>query len=358
MDISLLVLSAAVIAAAVIILFALRRPTPPSPVPEPPRDPRLDTVIAGQGDIAGRFAQTLDAQAKLQSMLAERIEALDKRLGETLSASATKTAATIAGIGERLTVIDEAQKNIQSLSGQVVSLQQILSNKQSRGAFGQAQMEEIVRDGLPPSLYGFQVRLSNGKMPDCIIKLPGTKACMVIDSKFPLESFELLRAASNDDEMRPALARVRGDISKHVTDISEKYLIPGEVQTPAIMFVPSESIYADLHDKFPDVIQKAHRAQVIVVSPNILMLAINTIQTVMKDARMREQADLIQKEVGALLKDTRLLSEAVDKLQRHFNQAEGDLKDLMTRSGRVMARAEKIEKVELTLTDHPRLPGV
>jgi DNA recombination protein RmuC len=195
-------------------------------------------------------------------------------------------------------------------------------------------------------------------MPDCIIKLPGTKACVVIDSKFPLECFALLRVAVSDEEKKFASARVRGDVLKHVTDIAEKYLIPGEVQTPAMMFVPSESIYADLHDGFSDVIQKAHRAQVIVVSPNILMLAINTIQTVMKDARMREQADLIQKEVGALLKDTRLLSDAVDKLQRHFNQAEGDLKDLITRSSRVMSRAEKIEKVELSLPDHPRLPGV
>jgi DNA recombination protein RmuC len=359
MDISLLVLSAAVIAAAVIILFALRRPAPPPPpVLEPPRDPRLDDVIRGQGNIAGQFQQTLEAQAQLQKMMAERIEALDQRLGETLATSATKTAATISSIGERLTVIDDAQKNISALSGQVVSLQQVLSNKQSRGAFGQAQMEEIVRDGLPPNLYGFQVRLSNGKMPDCIIKLPGTKACVVIDSKFPLECFALLRVAVSDEEKKFASARVRGDVLKHVTDIAEKYLIPGEVQTPAMMFVPSESIYADLHDGFSDVIQKAHRAQVIVVSPNILMLAINTIQTVMKDARMREQADLIQKEVGALLKDTRLLSDAVDKLQRHFNQAEGDLKDLITRSSRVMSRAEKIEKVELSLPDHPRLPGV
>ncbi|HEX2591629.1 MAG TPA: DNA recombination protein RmuC [Rhizomicrobium sp.] len=360
MEISYLVLSVALVLAAAIVAFALlRRSAPvPAPVVEVPRDPRLDTVIAGQGDIAGRFAQTLEAQAKLQSMLAERIEALDKRLGENLNASATKTAATISSIGERLTVIDEAQKNISALSGQVVSLQQVLSNKQSRGAFGQAQMEEIVRDGLPASLYGFQVRLSNGKQPDCIIKLPGTKACIVIDSKFPLESFELLRNASTDEEKKVALARVRGDVSKHVTDIADKYLIPGEVQTPAIMFVPSESIYADLHDGFADVIQKAHRAQVIVVSPNILMLAINTIQTVMKDARMREQADLIQKEVGALLKDVRLLTDAADKLQKRFNQAEGDLKDLVTRSGRITTRAEKIEKVELSGADHPRLPGV
>jgi DNA recombination protein RmuC len=293
-------------------------------------------------------------------MLAERIAALDKRMGDSLSDSATKTAATISGIGERLTVIDEAQKNISALSGHVVGLQQVLANKQSRGAYGQAQMEEIVRDGLPPNLYEFQGRLSNNNRPDCKIILPGAKSCIVIDSKFPLECFTLLKNAVSEEERKLALARVRSDVSKHVSDIAEKYLIPGEVQTPAIMFVPSESIYADLHDGFSDVIQKAHRSQVIVVSPNILMLAINTVQTVMKDARMREQADLIQKEVGALMKDVKLLADATDKLQRHFGQAEVDMKDIATRASRINARAERIEKVELSVLPTPpaQLPPV
>ena len=355
MEIALILLAVGIVAAAAILAFALRG-RGAQVAPEPPRaDPRLDDVIRGQGSIAGQFQQTLESQAKLQTMLAERIEALDKRLGESLSDSATKTAATISSIGERLTVIDDAQKNISALSGQVVSLQQVLSNKQARGAYGQAQMEEIVRDGLPANLYEFQGRLSNGKQPDCKIVLPNNKACIVIDSKFPLEGFTLLRAAANDDEKKLALARVRADVGKHVSDIVEKYIIPGEVQTPAIMFVPSESIYADLHEVFSDVIQKAHRAHVIVVSPNILMLAINTIQTVMKDARMREQANLIQKEVGTLLKDVQLLADATDKLQRHFNQAEGDMKDIATRSGRIVARAERIEKVELAAGDDKKL---
>ena len=244
-------------------------------------------------------------------------------------------------------MIDEAQKNISALSGQVVALQQVLSNKQSRGAFGQAQMEEIVRDGLPSSLYDFQFTLSNRNRPDCVIRIPGNKALLVIDSKFPLEGFDALRRAGTDEEKKAALAQVRASVGKHVTDIAEKYLIPGEVQTPAIMFVPSESLYADLHDTFADVIQKAHRTNVIVVSPNILMLAINTIQTVMKDARMREQADLIKKEVGALLNDVRLLGERVEKLQRHFGQADADIRDILVSTAKITGRAEKIEKVEL-----------
>lgn len=339
-----MVLAAAVIAAALILAFA--RPKPPkAELPAP--DPRLDALLTKQGEIGGQFTQTVAAQEALTRTLGERLEALEKRMGENLTDSATKTAASIAGIGERLTVIDEAQKNISALSGQVVSLQQVLSNKQARGAFGQAQMEEIVRDGLPPTLYDFQFTLSNRNRPDCVIRIPGNKALLVIDSKFPLEGFEALRHATTEEEKKTALAQVRASVGKHVTDIAEKYLIPGEVQTPAIMFVPSESLYADLHDSFSDVIQKAHRTNVIVVSPNILMLAINTIQTVMKDARMREQADLIKKEVGALLNDVRLLSDRVQKLQSHFNQADGDIKNILISTAKITGRAEKIEKVDL-----------
>ncbi|MGA7711606.1 MAG: DNA recombination protein RmuC [Rhizomicrobium sp.] len=351
MDTAFIVFSIALVAAACIVAFALRRPK----LPETRPDPRLDTVIAAQGEITGRFQQTIASQAELQRTLAERIDALNKRLGESLQDSAEKTSKTLGSIGERLTVIDEAQKNISALSGQVVSLKDILSNKQARGAFGQAQMEDIVRDGLPPTLYEFQAKLSNNNRPDCVIRIPGAKALLVIDSKFPLECFEALKRATTEDERKAALARVRSDVLKHVSDIAEKYLIPGETQTPAIMFVPSESIYADLHDGFSDVIQKAHRAQIIVVSPNILMLAINTIQTVMKDARMREQASLIQKEVGTLLEDVARLDERVRKLQAHFNQADGDLKNILVSTEKIINRSEKIKNVELS-QEAPLLP--
>jgi DNA recombination protein RmuC len=344
MDLALIVLAAAVVVAALILAFARPKAAKPE-LPAP--DPRLDTLLAKQGEIGGQFTQTVAAQEALTRTLGERLEALEKRVGESLTESAAKTGETLGGIQTRLTVIDEAQKNISALSGQVVSLQQVLANKQSRGAFGQAQMEEIVRDGLPSSLYDFQFTLSNKNRPDCIIRIPGNKALLVIDSKFPLEGFDALRRATTEDEKKAALAQVRASVGKHITDIAEKYLIPGEVQTPAIMFVPSESIYADLHEVFGDVIQKAHRANVIVVSPNILMLAINTIQTVMKDARMREQADLIRNEVGALLNDVRLLNDRVLKLQSHFNQADADIKNILISTAKITGRAEKIEKVEL-----------
>ena len=342
MELGLIILAAAVVAAAAIFAFAR-----PKAIPESRPDPRLDSVISGQGAIAGQFQATLEAQAQLSRSLAERLEALDKRLGDNLKESASKTGETLGGINARLTVIDEAQKNISALSGQVTSLQQVLSNKQARGAFAQAQMEDIVRDGLPTSLYDFQFTLSNRNRPDCVIRIPGNKALLVIDAKFPLECFSLLRAATSDEEKKQAQARVKSDVGKHVSDIAEKYLIPGEVQTPAIMFVPSEAIYADLHADFEGLIQNAHRSQVMVVSPNILMLAINTIQTVMKDARMREQADLIRKEVGVLVGDVKRLAERVAKLSAHFSQAETDLRDITVSTDKIISRGEKIERVEL-----------
>jgi DNA recombination protein RmuC len=340
MDFAVFILAVAVLVAAAILAFALNRP-------KANPDSHLQAVIAGQATIAEQFRQTSAAQASL----GQQVEALREKLGESLTQSATKTAETLGGIQTRLTVIDEAQKNISALSGQVVSLQQILSNKQARGAFGQAQMEEIVRDGLPPTLYDFQFTLSNRNRPDCVIRIPGNTALLVIDSKFPLEGFEALRRAGGEEEKKLAMAQVRASVLKHVNDIADKYLIPGEVQTPAIMFVPSESIYADLHDGFGDVIQKAHRASVMVVSPNILMLAINTIQTVMKDARMREQADLIRKEVGVLLNDVRLLNERVVKLQSHFNQADADIKNILISTSKITGRAERIENVDLAPGD-------
>ena len=312
---------------------------------------KLRDLAASQSEIAGRFSQAIESQAKSQSELqravAERLEALDKRLGDNLRETSAKTAATLGGLQERLVVIDEAQKNLVDLSGQVVSLQQILTNKQARGAWGQGQMESIIRDALPVGLYEFQATLSNRNRPDCLIRLPGAKTAIVIDSKFPLEAFAVLKSAANDLEKRAADQRVRSDVAKHVRDISEKYLIAGETQSPAIMFVPSESLYAELHDSFSDVIQKAQRAQVIVVSPNILLLAINTMQTVMKDARMREQASLIQREVGLLLNDVRLLSDRVGKLQSHLGQADEDVKNILISTGKVAGRAERIERVEL-----------
>jgi DNA recombination protein RmuC len=332
---------------AALVAFALLRP---KPTPTIAPDPRLDHVIAAQGEIAGQFKQAISTQAELQRTLSEQIDALNRRVSDTLADSATKTAATITSIGERLTVIDDAQKNISCLSTQVVSLQEILSDKQTRGAFGQERMEAIVADQLAPNHYEFQPTLSNGSRPDCTIRVPNVKGVIVVDSKFPLEAYEALRQ-STDADRKQVLARLKADVQKHVKDIAEKYLIPGEVQTPAIMFVPSESIYAELHISCSDVMQKARRMQVVIVSPHVFMLAINTIQSLMRDAKMREQAHKIQAAVVELLQDVKRLGERIGNLRGHFDRTNKDIAEIETSMKRIESRAARIEQVELALPE-------
>ncbi len=354
MEIGLIILAIAVLAAALIVVFA--RPKA-AMVPPPAPDPRLDTLLAKQGEIGGAFTQTVAAQESLARTLGERLEALEKRMGEGLAASTKQTGDTFVSITERLTVIDTAQKNITELSGHVVSLKAIFSDKQARGAISQDQMEAIVAEHLAPDQYEFQATLSNGKRPDCLIRIPNVTARIVVDSKFPLEAFEALRTADSDEARKAAMVFVRDSMAKHVKDIKEKYLIPGEVQTPAIMFVPSDSIYAELHATFPETLRRARQDQVVVVSPHVFMLVIGTIQSLMRDAKMREQADMIRKEVGTMLKDVRLLGDRVEKLQRHFGQAEGDIKDILISRDKVLGRGEKIEKVELAPAETPKAIG-
>lgn len=354
MDFALIILAVAVVAAALIVAFARPRA---AVVPPPAPDSRLDTLLSKQGEIGGQFTQTVAAQEALARTLGERLEALEKRMGEGLAASTKQTGDTFVSITERLTVIDTAQKNITELSGHVVSLKAIFSDKQARGAISQDQMEAIVAEHLAPDQYEFQATLSNGKRPDCLIRIPNVAARIVVDSKFPLEAFEALRTADSDDARKAAMVFVRDSMAKHVKDIKEKYLIPGEVQTPAIMFVPSDSIYAELHATFPETLRRARQDQVVVVSPHVFMLVIGTIQSLMRDAKMREQADMIRKEVGTMLKDVRLLGDRVEKLQRHFGQADADIRDILISRDKVIGRAEKIEKVEITAAETPKAIG-
>ena len=215
-------------------------------------------------------------------------------------------------------------------------MQAILSNKQTRGAFGQSRMEAIIADGLPMGAYEFQATLSNGNRPDCLIKMPNDSPSLVIDAKFPLEAWNAIRAASELDnpgeQPKFAAQAFRRDIEVHLKAISEKYLIQGETQDTAFMFVPSESIFAEIHENFEAIVHKAHRARVVIVSPSLLMLSIQVIQAILKDARMREQAHLIQGEVVRLMEDVGRLDERVRKLQTHFGQASKDIDDILVSS--------------------------
>jgi DNA recombination protein RmuC len=342
MDFAVIFLGVAVVAAALIVAFA--RPKVAAPATP---DPRLDTLLTKQGEIGGQFTQTVAAQEALTRTMGERLEALEKRMGDNLAATAKQTGETFVSITERLSVIDAAQKNISELSTHVVSLKAIFSDKQARGAVSQDQMEAIVSEHLAPDQYEFQATLSNNSRPDCAIRIPNVAARIVVDSKFPLEAFEALRTAETEEARKVAMVQVRGDIQKHVKDIAEKYLIPGEVQTPAIMFVPSESIYAELHDTFPETLRRARQMQVVVVSPHVFMLVIATIQGLMRDAKMREQAHAIQAAVGAMLQDVKRLGERIGKLRDHFDTTNKDIVQIETSMRGIDRHAERIAQVDL-----------
>ena len=292
------------------------------------------------------------AQTQLQSSVHERLDAVTAHLGTSMQASSKQTTENLQKLNERLAVIDSAQKNLTDLASQVTSLREVLSNKQTRGAFGQGRMEAIIQDGLPKGAYEFQYTLKNGKRPDCVVLLPDQRP-LVIDAKFPLEAITAFRDGKTEDERKFAGQRVRQDVMKHINDIAEKYLVPGETQDTALMFVPSESVYAELHDRFDDVVQKAYRAQVMMVSPTLLMLAIEVIRQIQKDSQMREATDLIRNEVGQMLKDVRLLGDRVKKLQTHFGQANEDLGMILTSANKIEKRAVRIEELEFDGADAP-----
>lgn len=305
------------------------------------------------GALRSLAEQSHGSQMQLVTTLDERLDQVSERLGLSMTDQALRTSQSLSQLHERLAVIDTAQKNITSLSTEMLGLKEMLSNKQSRGAYGQARMEAIIRDGLPGSSFAFQPTLSNGTRPDCVISLPDSQLKLVIDAKFPLEAFNALRVARGEAEVKTCESRLRGDVLKHVRDIAEKYLIAGETHETAIMFVPSESVYADIYEKFEDVIQKSHRLQVIIASPNVLMLLVQTLQAIFKDARMREQAGLIKIEVGRLLEDVARLKERVADLQKHFGLASGDLEMLGVSADKITRRASRIESLELQEMPEP-----
>jgi DNA recombination protein RmuC len=262
-----------------------------------------------------------------------------------MTTSRQHTVESLQKLNERLVVIDNAQRNITDLASQVTSLQGVLTNKQQRGAFGQGRMEIIVQDSLPKDCYQFQFTLKNGKRPDCAVFFPDGRP-LVIDAKFPLEAITALREAKSDDERQQASQRIRQDLGRHIADIADRYLVPGETQDLALMFVPSESVYADLHDGFDDIVQKAYRAKVVIVSPSLLMLAIHVIQQIQKDARMREAADKIHAEVGHLVNDLKRMHERVLKLQSHFGQANEDVRQILISAEKIEKRGTRIVEVD------------
>jgi len=239
---------------------------------------QLAALAQSNAELGGRLGSMSEwlgsRQADLARVMSERLDNVSARLGAGLESHAQTTGANLNKLNERLAVIDAAQARMVGMTEEVVSLKDILANKQTRGAFGQGRMEAIVSDGLPAGAYEFQATLSNKARPDCVIRLPGDSRVLAVDAKFPLEAFTLFNEAREDDARKSAMARVRADVGKHVKDIAERYLLPGETQDIALMFVPSESIYSDLVEHFDDVVQRAHRARVVILSPSLMMMAI------------------------------------------------------------------------------------
>lgn len=298
------------------------------------------------------------AHGKLEHTVNTRLDAVSTRVGDTLTNTAKDTTDRLQQLHARLAVIDSAQKNITDLASTVTSLQKVFDNKQRRGAFGQGRMEAIVADALPQGGYEFQFTLSNHSRPDCCIHMPDNRH-LIIDAKFPLEATTALESAKTEEERLHAMRQLRQNLGKHIDDISGKYLIKGETQDVAFMFIPSESMFAELYDAFDDVLQKGYRAGVIIVSPSLLMLAIQVVQQIQKDARMREAADKILKEVALMIEDVQRLKDRVDNLDKHFGNVNKDIEQIVTSAEKILSRGEKIQGVDFD--DEPAsaqiLPG-
>lgn len=382
-------------AAAILVLALLLRRTPPDPMlgqilgrveaMAAAQERQGERVAALEGDIADRVnAVVLDQTRVLndavkeqvarisaqETALAERMAAAEKSLGEAIKAQNVSLSAALAGqtekvtqslgatateIRERLAVIDAARGNIEALGSQVGTLSAILGNKQARGAFGEAQMEQIIADRLPADAFALQATLSNGKRADCLIHLPNPPGPIAIDSKFPLESWLALREAPDDAARAAALKRFGTDVQKHVKDVAERYVIPGETAEGALIFVPSEAIYAELHTSLVAVVSEATRRGVYIVSPTTLWAVLGTMRALLRDVRLRQEAGRIRQELDRLMADVGRLDDRVTSLRRHFVQAEKDIGMIETSSAAIKRGGQRLSELETDAVEPPKV---
>ena len=309
----------------------------------------------GQERLAGGLHHVSEAQTQSQTsmieMMEKRLMQVQQQMTENLQGSARRTAHSLGELQERLIAIDKAQENITKLSGNVLSLQDILSNKQTRGAFGEIQLNDIVSKALPSDNYTMQATLSNGRRADCLIHLPNPPGPIVVDSKFPLEAYEAIRKASSDSELSDAAKLFRAAIKKHIRDISAKYIIEGETAEGALMFLPSEAVYAELHSNFPEIVREGFSERVWIVSPTTCMATLHTVRAILKDARMQEQAGAIRKELGLLYQDIDRLGNRVENLDRHFGLAAKDLSEVKISADKAGRRARRLDTFDFEEVD-------
>ena len=311
---------------------------------------RVEALSAGQQQLSGGLTHVAEAQAAAQSNLLQhmekRLQQVNHQMTENLQGSARRTAQSLGELQERLKTIDKAQENITKLSGDVLSLQDILSNKQTRGAFGEIQLNDIVGKALPSDSYSLQHTLSNGKRADCLIHLPNPPGPIVIDSKFPLEPYEALRRAETQGQLNEAARALRTAVRGHIKAISEKYILEGETADGALMFLPSEAVYAELHANFSELVREGFAARVWIVSPTTCMATLNTMRAILKDARMREQAGAIRRELGLLYADVERLGTRVENLDRHFGQAAKDISEIKISADKAGRRARRLDNFD------------
>jgi DNA recombination protein RmuC len=311
---------------------------------------RLQQLGDGQERLAGGLHHVSEAQAVSQTamlqVMEQRLAEVQRQMTEALHGTSTRTARSLGELQQRLETIDKAQANIEKLSGNVLSLQDILSNKQTRGAFGEIQLHDIVQKALPKDAYTMQATLSNGKRADCLIHLPNPPGPIVIDAKFPLEAYEALRRADSPRLQQEAAQLMRAAVRAHIRAISEKYILEGETADGALMFLPSEAVYAELHANFPDLVREGFTAKVWIVSPTTCMATLNTMRAVLKDARMREQAGAIRKELSLLYSDVERLGARVENLDRHFGQAAKDIEEIKISSDKATKRARRLDNFD------------
>lgn len=338
----------ALLAAGVLVLV-LRRPA------DAGMDARLAQLEAANASARQALDQRiLDQERAINAQLGK----VSERVGQSLQQTTEKTQAHLKALGERLAVMDKAQENITQLSTQMVGLQDILSNKQARGAFGEVQLADLVAGILPPRTYDFQATLANGKRADCLIRLPNPPGPICIDSKFPLESFQRLAAAGSDESLQQAATRqFDQDVRKHVKDIAERYILPGETGEGALMFVPSEAVYAEIHAHLPGAVEESRRLRVYVVSPTTLWALLNTMRAIFRDVEMHQQAEVMQKEVRALLADIERMEKRVGNLGRHFGMVTKDIQQIETSMAGIVRHGERIDELEFEKTGEPKLAG-
>lgn len=361
------ILVVAVAVLVVVLVVVIQRAGAPVQQDSSGLEEKVEALLQTQHQLAGQLQAVNDNQVQTSQAISEtvvrsqaeltkevnaRLERVNERVGSTLSDSAEKTAKSLGDLTARLSAIDKAQQNIVGLADQVVSLQHVLDNNPARGAFGEVQLRDLVEAMLPNFAFTLQKTLENGRIVDCLIELPDPPGPIAVDAKFPLAAYQNMLAAEDSFARETAAKQLTSDTRKHVKDIADKYVnqpidAMRSTSETALMFIPSEAVYAELHAHHPNVIADCQRYKVYLVSPTTLMATLTTIRGILRDVEMRKQAGVIQEEVGILLTDVGRLSTRVGNLDRHFSSAAADIEEIKISANKIESRGNRIESLDL-----------